>query len=71
MNRSGPVMELCIEENESLWFKNDKNKVAKRNAVEARDKIQFPQDLLSLLGGQRGEATVERVTCVHMFETNP
>ena len=56
MNRSGPVMELCIEENENLWFQKNKSLVAKRNAVEARDKIAFPLDLLHLLGGQRGEA---------------
>ena len=44
--------------------------MAKRNAVESRDKIAFPLDLLNLLGGQRGTASVEQVTCLHMFETN-
>lgn len=50
---------------------DNRHRAAKRSAVEAKEKIQFPQDLLQMLGSQKEGARVERVTCVHIFETNP
>ena len=46
MNRAGPVVEQLVEENENLRFMDNRHKAAKRNAVEPKEKLRFPQELI-------------------------
>ena len=50
---------------------DNRAKAAKHSSCETREKLQFPSELLLMLGSQQAPATIERVTCVHMFETVP
>jgi hypothetical protein len=50
MNRAGPVIEQLLDENTQLHFMDNRHKAAKRNAVESREKLCFPSELLYLLG---------------------
>lgn len=73
MGRAGPVVEACIEENKRLHFIKNRPQAQKRNAVELKTSLMFPKELLVLLGNSRtGQvATLEKITCLHMFETMP
>ena len=71
MQRSGPVMEGVIEENEQIFFLNNREQAQKRNAVELKQTLKFPNELLALFGVSGKPATIERVTSLHMFESSP
>ncbi len=71
MQRAGPVMEQVIEENEQQTFINNRDQAQKRNAVELKQTLKFPQELLTLFSHNSKPATVEKVSCVHMFESSP
>ncbi len=72
MQRAGPIMEQVIDENEILYFLNNKDQAQKRNAVELRSTLKFPPELLALFSNSKGEpAKLVRVTCIHMFESSP
>jgi len=71
MSKAGPVMEQVIEENEQLNFFNTREKAAKRNAVEMKQNLRFPEELLTLLEYNGTAAKLTRVTCIHMFENSP
>ena len=70
MARAGPVMEQIVEENSRLWQSvgTDKQKHA---AVELKQTLQFPQDVLVMLGTQDQPASVLAVTALHLFESAP
>ena len=71
MQRSGPVMEGVIKENEQIFFLNNREQAQKRNAVELKQTLKFPNELLALFGVSGKPATIERVTSLHMFESSP
>ena len=73
MIRAGPVMELVIEESEQLYYLKNKDAVAKRQAVELKQNLKFPDEILTLLGdNENGKlAHVVSITSIHMFETTP
>jgi len=48
MQRAGPVMEQVIEENEQLYFINNKEMAQKRSSVELKSSLKFPSELLTL-----------------------
>ena len=48
MNKSGPIIEKIIEENQEMYFLNNRGAAAKRNAVELKQSLKFPNELLSL-----------------------
>jgi len=62
-----------IEQNQESYFLiNSKNKAAKGNAVEPKQTLKFPKELLYLYSDKDGKpATVEKVSCMHMFESSP
>lgn len=64
-------MEQVVEENQQLRFINNRQAAANRNAVESKSSLKFPQEILMMLGTMQMTATIERVTCVHVFETMP
>ena len=69
MARAGPVMEAVIEESEHL----NQLDAAKRQAVELKQNLKFPEDILMLLCDPQDNrpAHVVNITAVHMFETMP
>jgi hypothetical protein len=64
-------MEQLLDENDQLRFMENRGKAAKHNAVEAKEKLKFPDEILVMLGKKNEQASIERVTCVHIFETMP
>jgi hypothetical protein len=48
MSRAGPVVEQAIDENEQLYFLNNREQASKRNAVELKQSLKFPTELLHL-----------------------
>jgi hypothetical protein len=66
-------MLLMINENERMYFETvAKKKAEKSNAVELKQKIKFPKELLYLYSGNDNvPAELDRVTCIHMFESAP
>lgn len=70
MARAGPVMEQIIEENNKLRQASNSEKT-QRTAVEARQSLQIPNELLVMLGSEGQQASILAVTAVHMFETAP
>ena len=50
MARAGPVMERVIEESEQIAFLKNKDSVSKRQAVELKQNLKFPDEILTLLG---------------------
>lgn len=71
MSKACPVMEQVVEENQQLRFISNRQQAANRNAVETKSALKFPQEILMMLGNMKMTATIERVTCVHVFETMP
>jgi hypothetical protein len=69
MARAGPVMELVIEESEQLHMLD----AAKRQAVELKQSLKFPDEVLTLLCDPQDNrpAHVVNITALHMFETTP
>ena len=65
-------MERVIEENAQNFFIMNRGAAARRNAVELKQNLKFPTELLWLFTDQNNQpATLEKVTCVHMFESSP
>jgi len=64
-------MENVIDENDQLYFLNNRELAQKRNAVELKQTLRFPQELLALFGNISQPARLEAVTCLHMFESSP
>ncbi len=64
-------MEQVIELNEQVFFANNRDQAQKRNAVELKQTLRFPQELLSLFSAAGKPSTLDRATCLHMFETSP
>ena len=50
MQRAGPVMENVIDENEQMFFIDNRDLAQKRNAVELKQTLKFPIELLFLFG---------------------
>jgi hypothetical protein len=71
MQRAGPVMEQVIEENEQLSFLNNRDQASKRNAVELKQTLKFPMELLMLFIQNFKEPTIQKISCIHMFESSP
>ena len=64
-------MEQVVEENEELRNFFNRQQAAQRNAVETKANLQFPNEILMMMGTREMTAQVQRVTCVHTFETMP
>ena len=64
-------MEGVIEENEQMFFINNRDQAQKRNAVELKQTLKFPNELLALFGSKGNPAKMERCTSLHMFESSP
>ena len=71
MGRAGPVVESIIEENEQIRFLSNKDQASKRNAVELKAHLSFPDELLIMLGNGQQKAKLNKITCFHIFETLP
>lgn len=72
MGKSCPVMEQLLEENENIRFYQNRSKGAQqRKPVDQRSSLKFPDEILMMLGTIQMTATIQRVTCVHVFETMP
>ena len=59
-----------------MYSKSHTENAKKRNAVEIKADFKFPEPALSLFSreagdGQKRPAVVEKVTCIHMFESMP
>lgn len=52
LDQSGPIMQKVIEENELLHFKEKRGEAANRNAVELKQNIKIPQEILYLFSEQ-------------------
>ena len=65
-------MEKVIEENQALFELNNRGAAAKKNAVECKQTLKFPPDILYLFSDEDGKpARIQRVTSLHMFESCP
>lgn len=71
MQRAGPVMELVLEENEQLSFLANRDQAQKRNAVDLKQTLKFPQEVLALFTQDYQPAAIEKISCIHMFESSP
>lgn len=43
----------------------------KRNAVDLKQSLKFPQEIMALFTIEYQPASIEKVTCIHMFESSP
>jgi len=71
MARAGPVMEQCVEENTKLRFAQFSDGNGKPTAIELKQTLAFPKEILIMLGNGEEMATVLNITAVHNFETAP
>jgi hypothetical protein len=73
IGNAGPVMQKVIEENQNTFFlHSSKGRAAKGNAVELKQTLSFPKELLYLFSDADGQpATLTKVGCIHMFESAP
>jgi hypothetical protein len=71
MQRAGPVIEGVIDENDQMYFLNNRDQAQKRNAVELKQSLKLPKELLVLFGNIAQPALMKRVTSLHMFESSP
>lgn len=71
MGRAGPVMEQCVEENTKLRFAQFQDSASKPAAIELKQTLEFPDEILVMLGEGEQKASVLNITAVHMFETAP
>ena len=71
MSRAGPVMEQCVEENTKLSFAQFSDSTTKPAAIELKQTLEFPEDILIMLGEGEQRASVLNITTIHMFETAP
>lgn len=70
MSRAGPVMEQLVEENIKLRFAFA-NDASKPSAIELKQTLAFPEDILIMLGSEKSRAQLVGITALHMFETAP
>lgn len=70
MGRAGPVMEQCVEENNKLRFARQ-SVTTKPAAIELKQTLAFPDEILVMLGEGEQRATLRAITAIHMFETAP
>ena len=80
LSNAAPVMEkvicLNLEEKAVHYYKLNKEDAAGRNAVELRLNLRLPEEVLYLFGEQQEDgscvpATIEKISCMHMFESCP
>ena len=71
MSRAGPVMEQLVEENLKLRFAQHLDGSSKPAAVELKQTLELPDDILVMLGRGQEKASVLNITAIHMFETAP
>lgn len=71
MSRAGPVMEQCVEENNKLRFAQHLDGINKPAAIELKQTLSFPEEILIMLGHEGQMASVLSITAIHMFETAP
>jgi hypothetical protein len=72
ITQAGPVMEKVIEENQAFFELNNRGAAAKRNAVECKQTLKLPDEILFLFSDQDGKpATINKVSSLHMFESCP
>lgn len=71
MSRAGPVMEQLVEENTKLRFAQFQDSAGKPTAIELKQTLTFPDEMLIMLGDGESRASVLNITAVHMFETAP
>ena len=71
MARAGPVMEQLVEENTKLRFAQFQDGAGKPAAIELKQTLQFPEEILIMLGQGEERAVLENITAIHMFETAP
>jgi hypothetical protein len=65
-------MEKVIEENQAFFELNNRGAAAKRNAVECKQTLKIPEELLYLFSDADGKpAKVQKVSSLHMFESCP
>jgi len=53
VNKAGPVIEKLVEENQEIFFLNNRGAAAKRNAVELKQSLKFPMELLHLFTDEK------------------
>ncbi len=72
MAKAGPLMEKVIDRNDYEYQMSNRAQVIKRNAVELYQTLKFPQEVLYLFADQQGNpARIDRITSMHMFESQP
>ena len=73
MEKAGPMMIKVIEENKLIYFQlHGKDFAAKGNAVQLKQTINFPEELLFLFSDKDGKpAELIKIDCIHMFESSP
>lgn len=72
MMSAGPVMEKVIEDNQAHFDLNNRAAAAKRNAVEMKQNLKFPLELLYLFSdADKQPATIDKISSLHMFEDCP
>lgn len=71
MTRAGPVMEKVVEEIEQRAAINNRDQASKKSAVELKSSLKFPKEVLTLFTLPEGDPKLNRVTCIHMFESSP
>lgn len=54
-----------------MFFLNNRDQAQKRNAVELKQSLKLPKELLGLFGNISQPAVMKRVTSLHMFESSP
>ena len=54
VNKAGPVIEKLVEENQEIAFLNNRGAAAKRNAVELKQSLKFPMEILYLFSDESG-----------------
>ena len=62
-------MEQILDENAKLRAMEGSNEKSK--PWELKQTLEFPKDILVMLGDGNDPASVLKVTCVHTFETAP
>mmetsp|Transcript_4407 Transcript_4407/g.7484 ORF Transcript_4407/g.7484 Transcript_4407/m.7484 type:complete len:411 (+) Transcript_4407:466-1698(+) len=72
LGKAGPLMEKLIEQNQDEFFLKTRGEAKKRNAVELKNTIKFPSEILLLFAEKDAKpAEVVKVTAVHLFESSP
>ena len=64
-------MEQCVEENTKLRFAQNSENNSKPAAIELKQTLVFPEEILIMLGTLEQKASLLSITAIHMFETAP